>query len=58
MIEGNVFTVSEVSAFLRVSEKTVYRLVRDNELRGIWVRGQIRITSQALQNYLEGGNDG
>lgn len=53
----HVYTVQEVADLLRVSTKTVYAIVRDRELSSIRVRGQIRITSAALQCYLEGKCD-
>lgn len=52
----SVYTVAEIAAVLRVSTKTVYKLVQDQELPHIRIRGQIRITSYALENYLRGDN--
>lgn len=52
-----VYTVREVAAILKVSEKTVYGLVRDNAIHCIRVRGQIRITCEQLETYLEGGEN-
>ena len=53
-----VYTVKEIAEMLKVSEKTVYSLVRDQLLECFWVRGQIRITSEQLHEYLRGGNVG
>ena len=50
-----VYTVAEIARILKISEKTVYRLIRDQELPYIRVRGQIRITAMALDVYLQGG---
>ena len=50
-----VYTVWEVAEILKVSTKTVYHLIRDNELFAIRVRGQIRITSYALDDYIARG---
>ena len=50
-----VYTVREIAEILRVSEKTAYKLIRDQELPYIRVRGQIRITAMALDFYLQGG---
>ena len=58
MSKISVYTAREVAALLRVSSKTVYNLIHDGDLEAIWVRGQIRITSQALERYLEGGPNG
>lgn len=58
MDNDSVYTVREVASILKVSEKTVYSLIRDQELSCIWVRGQIRITSTQLNGYLKGGDHG
>ncbi len=49
-----VYTVMDVASILRVSTKTVYKLIHEQALACIWVRGQIRITSEQLRDYLEG----
>lgn len=53
-----VYTVKEVSDILRISTKTVYQIIKSGELRSIRVRGQIRITSSALEKYIQGGENG
>ena len=57
-MEIGVYTVRETAEILKVSEKTVYKMIRSNELTCIWVRGQIRITRTALDNFLQGGIKG
>lgn len=52
----SVYTVTDIAKILKVSTKTVYRLVQEQELPCIRVRGQIRITAMALDDYLRGGN--
>lgn len=55
-MEANcVYTVSEIALLLKVSEKTVYKLIHDQQLNAFWVRGQIRISSEQLNQYLKGG---
>lgn len=49
-----VYTVSEVARILRVSPRTVYKIIQAGELQAIRVRGQYRITADALQIYLQG----
>ena len=51
-----VYTVKDVSEMLKISEKTVYRLVHETELFSILVRGQYRIPSYALEEFLKGGS--
>ena len=50
-----VYNVKDVAGILKVSEKTVYGLIHDQQINCIWVRGQIRITSAQLCDYLKGG---
>lgn len=44
--------VEQVAQVLRVSRNTVYALIRSNKLRSIRVGRQIRITKEALLEYL------
>lgn len=58
MKNGYVYKVGDIASILKVSSKTVYGLIRDEQLKCIWVRGQIRITSEQLNEYLKGGDNG
>lgn len=53
-----VYTVREVAALLKISSKTAYRLIRSGEIHAIQVRGQFRITSLALDEYMKGDRNG
>lgn len=57
MADRHVYTVADVAEILRVSRKTIYNLIRDDNLAVVRVRGQIRITSRALDEYLTKGGD-
>lgn len=50
-----LYTVRDVAQILQVCAKTVYQIIRDGDLEVIRVRGQIRITSNSLKKYIEGG---
>lgn len=54
----DVYTVDEVASRLKVSTKTVYTLIHEQQLKCIRVRGRIRIPSKALDDYVEGGLTG
>lgn len=54
-MDVGVYTIAEIARILKISEKTAYKLIRDQELPYIRVRGQIRITAIALDCYLQGG---
>ena len=58
MKSGYIYNVRDVASILKVSSKTVYGLIRDEQLKCIWVRGQIRITPEQLNEYLKGGGNG
>lgn len=47
-----IYTVRDVADILKVSTKTVYRLVKDGTLPCIWIYGSIRIPQNALDAYL------
>ncbi|MGM9607424.1 MAG: helix-turn-helix domain-containing protein [Oscillospiraceae bacterium] len=50
-----VLTVDEAADVLKVSTKTIYRLLRDGDLPYVAVRGSYRITLAALEKYIEAG---
>ena len=50
-----IYKVGEIAQILNVCTKTVYQIIRDGDLEAIRVRGQIRITSPALERYLKKG---
>lgn len=58
MNNRRVYTVQQVAEILQVSTKTIYQIVKDGDLKCIYVRGQIRITSTVLEHYLQGGTHG
>lgn len=52
---GSLLTVAEVSDVLRVSNMTVYRLIKAGQLGAIRVGKNYRIRQSDLETYLEGG---
>jgi len=48
-----VFTTEEVAAILKVSNKTVYRLVDRNFLRATKALRHLRITQKSLTEFLD-----
>lgn len=57
MKNSGVYSVAQIAEILQVSTKTAYRLVRDGDIQAIRVRGQIRISSSALDDYLGGSSN-
>jgi excisionase family DNA binding protein len=52
---GSLMTVAEVGAVLRVSNMTVYRLIRAGELPAIRIGKSFRIRQHDLTAYLADG---
>jgi excisionase family DNA binding protein len=51
-VSGGLLTVAEVAAAMRVSNMTVYRLIKGGELAAIRVGKNYRIRERDLQRYL------
>lgn len=55
VMTGVLLTVSEVAQLLRVSNMTVYRLIKSGDLPALRVGKNYRIRQPDLDAYLEGG---
>jgi excisionase family DNA binding protein len=55
---SEIMKIPEVAEFLKVSESTVYKLVKDGELPAKRVRGQWRIRRRSLDEYLAATDEG
>ena len=53
-VTGRLFTVAEVAAVMRVSNMTVYRLIKSGELPALRVGKGYRIFEADLERFLEG----
>ena len=53
-VTGRLFTVAEVAEVMRVSNMTVYRLIRAGELPALRVGKGYRIFEADLERFLEG----
>ncbi len=52
---GHLLTVAEVADLLRVSNMSVYRLIKGGQMGAIRVGKNYRIPQADLDDYLEGG---
>ncbi len=50
--EDNLLTTEDVLTYLRVNARTVYRLIRDGELRAVRVGRQWRVRRQDLDRFV------
>ncbi|MBF0226006.1 MAG: helix-turn-helix domain-containing protein [Desulfobacterales bacterium] len=48
----NLLLVKEAATILRCSTKTIYRLINENQLEALKVRGSLRIIEGSIQSYL------
>jgi excisionase family DNA binding protein len=53
MGERRLLTVEEIATALRVSKMTVYRLIREGELRTERIGRQFRVPPENLEAYLQ-----
>ena len=52
--QKDIFTVREAADYLTVSTKTVYKLIRQNELDAAKFGNQYKITADSLSKYISG----
>ena len=55
---NDVVTVSELAKMLKIGRNTAYEIVRCNAIQNIKVGRQIRISKQAIINYIASDNKG
>lgn len=55
--EVRLLTVKEVASLLRVSNMTVYRLVKLGDLKALHVGRSIRLLESSVVRYLEPGGE-
>lgn len=48
----DILTIKEVAAYLKLNEKTAYRLVLDGKIPGFKVGGSWRFRAQDIQNWV------
>jgi excisionase family DNA binding protein len=53
MLDDRLLTVREVASAMRVSNMTVYRLIRAGDLRAIQIGKSYRIRESEVGRYLE-----
>ncbi len=53
-----ILTVKEACQILKVSKTTLYRIVREKELKAIKVRKSIRIKKEDLISYIDNYGQG
>ncbi|WP_394698428.1 helix-turn-helix domain-containing protein [uncultured Desulfobacter sp.] len=52
MQQQRVYRPDQVAKMLQVSKRTVYRLVSSGEIGAFLVRSQLRITAEAVDEYI------
>jgi excisionase family DNA binding protein len=57
LVPKRLHSVSQVAAYLQLSEQSVYRLIRSKKLQASKVGGKWKITDEAICKLLEDGMD-
>ncbi|WP_133012440.1 methylation-associated defense system helix-turn-helix domain-containing protein MAD1 [Marinomonas flavescens] len=52
-MEGQILTLREVAAYLKLAEKTAYRLASEGKLPGFKVGGSWRFKREDLEAWIE-----
>jgi excisionase family DNA binding protein len=52
---AEIYTVAEIAQILRVSERSVYRLIEDRKLRAVRVGRLVRVPEGMLEEFIAGG---
>ncbi|KQO02924.1 MULTISPECIES: helix-turn-helix domain-containing protein [unclassified Arthrobacter] len=55
---GQLYTVAEVAAMMRVSKMTVYRLVQSGTIQSIRFGRSYRVPQSAVRDYIDSTNRG
>jgi len=57
-LENNILTVSQVAEYLKLSEKTIRRLITNRQLKASKIGSSWRIQMIDIKNYLEANTNG
>jgi excisionase family DNA binding protein len=57
MEPSEMMTPREAAGFLRISLRTLYRLLHEDDIRGVKVGGQWRIPRNELESYVRRKGD-
>ena len=49
-----MLTIKEVARFLSVNERTIYRLIKANQIPGIKIGGQWRFSERSIYAWIDG----
>ncbi|MDQ0736961.1 helix-turn-helix domain-containing protein [Arthrobacter agilis] len=55
---GQLYTVAEVAAMMRVSKMTVYRMVQSGTIHSIRFGRSYRVPQSAVRDYIDTANPG
>ena len=57
-MENNILTVSQVAEYLKLSEKTIRRLITSGQLKASKIGSSWRVQMIDIKNYLEANTNG
>ncbi|MCF6215660.1 MAG: helix-turn-helix domain-containing protein [Emcibacter sp.] len=50
---SDIWTIKDVARYLKLTEKTAYRLVADGEIPGFKIGGSWRFTREEIEQWIE-----
>ncbi len=53
MVELKLYTISEIAEILRVTERTIYNYIKEDELPAIKIGKHWRVRHEHLEQFLE-----
>lgn len=53
-MQTDIMTIKEVSAYLKITEKTAYRLTAEGKIPGFKVGGAWRFRKQEIDEWIDG----
>ncbi len=51
-MDGEIFTLKEVASYLKVVDRTIHRLIRENNLPGFKIRNQWRFKKESIDKWI------
>jgi len=57
-MDSNILTLQEVAEYLKVDQRTLYRMLKSKQLPAFKVRNQWRFKKEAIDNWIEKSNIG
>jgi len=51
-MKDEIMTIKEISLYLKINEKTIYKLAKQGKLPGVKIGGMWRFKKEAIDNWI------